>query len=157
MVNQNQNAKVNSATPVVMQPPRKLESPIEDKFNRYESSLQELRDKGEKEMAGLKGDIIRLQQAMTEQQQQTQYNMEMTNAEFRAIRAETHSQFQNMSTMFQDSLQKAIGSHDTQMHAQFEELKELMLNKAPRSSPAQKKHKGPENKNGPPNQPDDAL
>ena len=157
MTNQVKNARMNMATPVVMQPPRKLESPIEDKFNRYEATLQKLPDKGEKEMAGLRGDIVRLQNAMAGQQQQAQYNMEMTNAEFRAVRAETHSQFQNMSTMFQDSLQKAIGSHDSQMHAQFEELKELMMKKAPRSSPAQKKHKGPENNNGDPNQPGDAL
>ena len=157
MTSQVKNMRMNVTAPLVMQPPRKLESPIEDKFNRYEATLQEIRDKGEKEMAGLRGDIARLQTAMTEQQQQVQYNMEMTNAEFRAVRAETHSQLQNMSTMFQDSLQKAIGSHDTQMHAQFEELKELMMNKAPRSSPAQKKHKGPENKNGKADQPDDAL
>ena len=44
-------SKVN-VTPVLSQPPRKLEAPIEDRFNAHQTALQDLRDKGEKDVGG---------------------------------------------------------------------------------------------------------
>lgn len=127
------------ATPVLTQPPRKLEAPIEDRFNAHQSALQELRDKGEKDIEAIRGDIAKLEKTMQAQQQQVQYNMEMTNAEFKAIRSEASTQFQSITTTFQESLQKALQQHDHQMYNQFSELKQLMLNKGSKMSPPQKK------------------
>jgi hypothetical protein len=44
-----------------------------------------------------------------------------------------------ISTSFQESLQKTLHQHDQQMYNQFNELKQLMLNKEPKLSPPQKK------------------
>ena len=71
-----------------------------------------------------------------------QHNLEMTNAEFRAIRTETQQPLQTMSVTFQDSLQKTLQKHDQQMYNQFNELKQLMLQKDAKLSPPQKKQKG---------------
>ena len=127
------------AMPVVSQPPRKLEAPIEDRFMSHQNALQELREKSDKDVESLRSDIAKLEKSITAQQQQVQYNMEMTNAEFKAIRSEANDQLQMISTSFQESLQKTLHQHDQQMYNQFNELKQLMLNKEPKLSPPQKK------------------
>lgn len=101
---QSANHSRSVTAPVVTQPPRRLEAPIEDRFTQHQTAVQELREKGEKDTKALRSDIAKLERTITAQQQQVQYNLEMTNAEFRAVRSETQSHLQTLSTTFQDSL-----------------------------------------------------
>jgi hypothetical protein len=136
------NYNKTSTPAVVTQPPRRLEAPIEDRFNQHQTAIQELREKNDKDTEALRSDIAKLEKTITAQQQQVQLNMEMTNAEFRAVRTETQNHLQTLSTTFQDSLQKALQQHDHQMYNQFNELKQLMMGQEPKLSPPQKKPRG---------------
>ena len=136
------NQPKGGALQVQLQQPRRLEAPIEDRFNQQQSALQEMREKSDKDLESLRTDIAKLEKTICAQQQQVQHNLEMTNAEFRAIRTETQQHLQTMSVTFQDSLQKTLQKHDQQMYNQFNELKQLMLRKETKLSPPQKKQKG---------------
>ena len=131
-----------SLPPVATQPPRRLEAPIEDRFNQHQTAIQELREKNEKDTEALRSDIAKLEKTITAQQQQVQHNLEMTNAEFRAVRTETQNHLQTLSSTFQDTLQKALQQHDHQMYNQFNELKQLMMGQESKLSPPQKKSRG---------------
>eukprot|EP00435_Cladocopium_sp_Y103_P060985 s320_g22.t1 len=108
------------------QPPRKLESPIEDKFQRQDEQLQQMRDATEKEIKTLKDGMMKLEKIVDGQKMQIERNVETTAAEFRSLRADTSAQFQAMAEMFKDSLSNAIQAHDGAMNAQFGELKALI-------------------------------
>ena len=71
----------------------------------------------------------RLEQTVSEQGSQLRASNDQCKTGFAAIRAETQSQFGVMANMFQDSLQKALAGHDTEMSNQFAELKEMLLKK----------------------------
>ena len=73
-----------------------------------------------------------------------QTNMELTNAEFRALRTDTTNQFQALIGAFTESMKNSIAAQETQISMQFAELKDLMLtqqNAAVGVSPPQKKPK----------------
>ena len=124
-----------------VQPPRKVESPIEDKFQRQDDQIQALRADTQKELAVMRENVTRLEQAIESQKQTIDANMEMTTNEFATLRAETGNQFQVMADLFKDSLKTAIASHDSTMSAQFEELKSMIASGSNRSSPLPKKPK----------------
>ena len=140
MLSQPASLKKGPSAPSTM-PARKIESPIEDRFTQQQNALQDLRDKSEKDMESLKGDIAKLEKTISAQQQQMQQNQELNAAEFQAVRKESQTQLRVISTTFQESLQKALKQHDQQMYAQFNELKELMSSKGSKMSPPQKKQK----------------
>ena len=125
----------------VAQPPRRLESPIEDKFQRQEEQIQLVRQSAEKEILALREDMSKLEKMVDSQRMQIDSNMEATASEFHALRAETTDQFQSMAELFKDSLSSAIQVHDSAMSSQFMELKELIAANQTRASPPPKKAK----------------
>ena len=125
----------------VAPPPRKLESPIEDKFQRQEEQIHQLRTSAEKEILSLRDDMSKLEKALEDQKGVINTNMELTAQEFKTLRAETTNQFQVVTDMFKESLSSAIAAHDGAMSAQFSELKQLITSNSSRSSPLPKKMK----------------
>ena len=130
-------------TSVNVQPPRKLESPIEDRFARHDNALQDHKKHTERELDTLKESFGRIERGIDLQNTNIQSNMELTNAEFRAVRTETASQLQALTGVFTESLKTSIASQESQMSLQFAELKEMIMlkNSKSGSSPPQKKPK----------------
>eukprot|EP00435_Cladocopium_sp_Y103_P002187 s2876_g1.t1 len=137
----NQSLKMSTSGNVMTQPPRKLESPIEDKFQRQDEQLQSIRDDAEREIKCLKENMSRLEKVVDGQRIQMERNVETTASEFRSLRADTASQFQQMAEMFKDSLTNAIQAQNGSMNAQFSELKAMIASAPAKASPPQKKHK----------------
>lgn len=127
--------------PLMAQQPRKVEAPIEDRFQRHDAALQDLKAQTDKEISPLRENLSKVEKAVENQSIQMQVNMEQTNSEFKALRAETTSQFHAMTSSFADSLKSAITQHDSQMSVQFLELKQLIANRSSIQSPPQKKSK----------------
>ena len=125
----------------IVQPPRKVEAPIEDKFQRQDELIQQVRLDSQKEIAEIKGNVLRLEKALEAQKITVESNMETTAMEFDKLRMETGQQFQSMAELFKDSLTQAISAHDGTMAAQFAELKQMIAAGSSRGSPATKKHK----------------
>ena len=51
----------NAIQPTAAQPPRRLEAPIEDKFQRQEEQIQLVRESAEKEILALREDMSKLE------------------------------------------------------------------------------------------------
>ena len=138
----NQQSRV-AQVPLNAQPPRKLESPIEDRFARHDGALQDLRCHTDKEIESIRESLARMEKSVESQSMQMQSNLEQTNAEFKAIRTETANQFHAMSSMFAESLKTSIASQESQISSQFAELKEMIMMRSSGSgaSPPQKKPK----------------
>ena len=136
-----QAAALPKPSNVTVQPQRRLEAPIEDKFQRQEEQIHLLRTSAEKEIRALKDNMSKLEQAMEGQKLVIDANMEATAKEFKTLRSETQNQFQVVSELFKESLNSAIAAHDGAMSAQFDELKELISASASRGSPLPKKQK----------------
>ena len=131
----------NAGLQHVALPPRKIEAPIEDKFQRQDEQMQHIRDVTEKEIQSLKESVQKLEKAVEDQRHVIDHNMESTAGELRAIKADTTQQFQAMADIFRESLSSAISAHDGAMSAQFSEIK-AMISAGPSSvSPPPKKHK----------------
>ena len=123
------------------QPPRRVEAPIEDKFQRQEEQMQLIRDVTEKEILLLKESVQTLERAVEEQKFVIDQNMESTASEMRAMKADTTLQFQSMADIFRESLSNAIAAHDGAMNNQFNEIKALIAASPSAVSPPPKKHK----------------
>ena len=135
-------SSIFSAT--MAQPPRKPDSPIEDRFNRHDGALRELKQHTDQELEQLRESIARIEHNMEIQNTNMQANMEMTNAEFRTLRSETSNQLQALTGAFAESLKTAIASQESQLSVQFAELKEMIKTRSGGSSgvsPPQKKSK----------------
>ena len=133
------SSKTSQPVSFGVQPPRKLEAPIEDKFQRQEEQIQQVCQDAQKEVTALRENMDRLERALETQKQLIDTNMESTANEFATLRAETGNQFQVMADLFKDSLKTAISSHDSAMSPQFEELKAMIASSANRNSPLAKK------------------
>ena len=134
-------SKMLQITNPTLQPPRRVEAPIEDKFQRQDELIQQVRLDSQKEIAEIKGNVLRLEKALEAQKITVESNMETTAMEFDKLRMETGQQFQSMAELFKDSLTQAISAHDGTMAAQFAELKQMIAAGSSRGSPAPKKQK----------------
>ena len=131
-------------TASVAQPPRKLESPIEDRFARHDGALQDLKQHADQEISSLKESLAKLERNVEIQNVNIQSNMEQTNAEFRALRTDTANQLHAMTGAFTESLRTTIAAQESQMSSQFAELKDMIMHRVTSktsSSPPQKKPK----------------
>eukprot|EP00435_Cladocopium_sp_Y103_P029048 s3008_g7.t1 len=137
----NQPLKPMSSAQNMSQPPRKLESPIEDKFQRQDEQIQQFRSATEKEIQSLRDNMSKLEKVVEGQKTQMERNVETTASEFRSLRADTAAQFQTMAEMFKDSLSAAIQAHDGAMNAQFSEIKSMIAAGPSKLSPPSKKLK----------------
>jgi TolA-binding protein len=132
------------STPGV-QPPRKLESPIEDRFARHDSAVQALKQHTEHELGMLKESIAKIERSIEMQNANIQSNLELTNAEFKSLRTETSQQLQALTGAFTESLKSTIAAQETQLATQFAELKDMIKRRTGSAktgtSPPQKKSK----------------
>lgn len=132
------------STPVV-QPPRKLESPIEDRFARHDSAVQDLKQHTEHELGMLKESIAKIERSIEMQNANIQSNQELTNAEFKSLRTETSQQLEALTGAFTESLKSTIAAQETQLATQFAELKDMIKRRTGSAktgtSPPQKKSK----------------
>ena len=126
---------------IMAQQPRKIEAPIEDRFLRQDTALQDLKVQTDKVISQLRDSLSKVERAVENQSIQMQVNTEQTNNEFKTLRAEAASQFQAMTNSFAESLKSAITHHDSQMSVQFLELKQLISCRGSGQSPPQKKSK----------------
>eukprot|EP00435_Cladocopium_sp_Y103_P007279 s2444_g2.t1 len=76
-----QPSRANPISNVMTQPPRKLESPIEDKFQRQDEQLQSIRVDAEREIKCLKENMSRLEKVVDGQRVQMERNVETTASE----------------------------------------------------------------------------
>lgn len=130
---------------------RKIEAPIEDRFLKQATELQDMRERTERELTTMKESVQQLEKTIQQHGNQLQSNADQCRNEFAAIRAETQNQMGTMANMFQESLKQALSGHDQQMSTQFAEIKELLAGKAV-TSPLPKRAK-----NQPKDQDDSSL
>ena len=126
---------------IAAQPPRRVEAPIEDKFQRRDEQMQLIREVTEKEIMSLKESVQMLERAVEDQRGVIDQNLEFTTTELRALKADTTQQFQSMADIFRESLSTAIAAHDGAMNEQFNEIKALIAAAPSAVSPPPKKHK----------------
>ena len=129
---------VTAPAPIAL-PPRKIEAPIEDRFQRQDEQMQRIREVAEREIQSLKDNMQKLENIVEEQKEVIDMNMEANATEIRALKADTSQQFPNMTDIFKESLASAIHSHDAAMNAQFSEIKAMISSGPSIASPAQKK------------------
>ena len=133
---------ISAAVP--LQPARKLEGPIEDRFSRHDTALQNFKQHTDGELDALKESIQKIERSIECQNATIKANMEQTGAEFTTLRTETANQLQALTGAFTDSLKTSIAAQESQISVQFNELKDMIMaqqNKAVGSSPPQKKPK----------------
>jgi hypothetical protein len=139
------NAAMPSRPNPLAQPPRKLESPIEDRFARHDSAVQDLKQHTDQELGMLKESIAKIERNIEMQNNNIQSNMELTNAEFKSLRTETSQQLQALTGVFTESLKSTIAAQESQLATQFAELKDMIKCRSGPSktgtSPPQKKSK----------------
>ena len=118
---------------------RKLEAPIEDKFQRQDEQMQHMCEVMEREIKSLYDNMQRLEETVEEQKHVIEANMETTASEFHAMKAETNQQFQTMADVFKESLSSATKAHDGMMSAQFNEIKSMIAAGSSIKSPPPKR------------------
>ena len=121
-------ASHGSATvPSVISPPvqRRIEGPIETKFDQQQSEIQALKD-STKEMQVLKQDITEIQKALQVQSKNHEALRQDVTVECQKIRHETKEQMKTLSDTCADSLQQSLAQQDRQLMRQFDDLKELL-------------------------------
>lgn len=105
-LNQNSNVpKVVSSVPLV-QPPRKLEAPIEDKLQRLNEQMQHIREVTGREIKALQDGMLmqKLEKISEDQRLIIDSSMKPTASEFRALKAGTSQKFQSMADLCKESL-----------------------------------------------------
>ena len=111
---------------VIPQPvQRKIEGPIESKFQQQQVEIQTLKDSA-KEIQTIKQDIADMQTALQTQGRNHEALRQDVTAECQKIRNENKEQIKNLSNSFQESLQHSLAQQDRQLMRQFDDLKELL-------------------------------
>lgn len=129
---------VNAPTATALQP-RKIEAPIEDRFQSQDEQMQLIREVTEREIQSLKDNMQKLEKAVEDQKEIIDMNMKAAASEIRALKTDTSQQFLNMADIFKESLANAIHTHDAAMNAQFSEIKAMISSGPSIASPPQKK------------------
>jgi len=118
---------------------RKIEAPIEDRFQSQDEQMQLIREVMEREIQSLKDNMQNLEKTVEDQKEIIDMNMEAAASEIRALKTDTSQQFLNMADVFKESLASAIHMHDAAMNAQFSEIKAMISSRSSVASPPQKK------------------
>lgn len=123
------NPTSHGSTPapsIISQPvQRKIEGPIETKFEQQQLEIQTLKDSA-KEMQVLKQDITEIQKALQVQSKNHDALRQDVTVERQKIRHETKEQMKTLSDTFQESLAQSLAQQDRQLMRQFDDLKELL-------------------------------
>ena len=127
------NTRTQNAMPPAIT--RKLEAPIEERFDMQQKRVEELQ-------ADTKKQIDELKASMLGMQSQVETNQSQVKAEFAAVRQETAQQFKEFSSSFGESLKQAMSRQDSALSSQLSELKQMLLS---RPTPAKKAKSAPPN------------
>ena len=124
----NPSSATGSAAASAISPPiqRKIEGPIETKFQQQQADIQNLKDSSSKEMQAIKQNITDMQKALQSQTSNQDALRQEVTMEFQKIRHETKDQIKTLSDTFHDSLQQSLAQQDRQLMRQFDDLKELL-------------------------------
>ena len=114
---------VSSSIPTPVQ--RKIEGPIETKFQQQQSEIQALKDSN-KEIQTIKQNIADMQNALQQQTHNHEVLRQDVTIECQKIRHENQEQIKTLSNSFQETLQQSLAQQDRQLMRQFDDLKELL-------------------------------
>lgn len=114
---------------------RKLEGPIETRFQQQEKDIQNVKETT-KDIETIKHDIAQLKDAIENQQKRQDQHRQEVSHDFKKIRQETTDQVNALAASFQDSLSNSAAQQERSMMSQFAELKAMLCEK-----PALQAHK----------------
>ena len=117
---------------------RKLEGPIQSRFQQQNQEIQQLKD-ATQDIEAMKKDIVDLRQAMDSQKQMAEDHQKAVKVEFQQIRTEAKEQIASLTTSFESSLAQSISHQEKQMMNQFAELKTLLWNDRHLNHPRKRK------------------
>ncbi len=119
---------------------RVVEAPLEDRFKRMTEDIEKNNEACDAKIRDMQSQMQDLSKKFDQQEVHMQNQEEAVKQEFVLVRAETATQFKNMTETFQRSLTSSLSKQDQQINSQFAELRNLLLQKP---NPAKKAKAGP--------------
>ena len=116
----NQGAKSSTASGSNI--PRKVQAPVEERFQHQQEEFAALKEQTSKQIEDLK-------QGMQTMQMNLDTHKSQVKDEFDMVRNETKQQFQHLNDSFTETLRGAMQKQDTALGSQIAELKNLLLNR----------------------------
>ena len=108
---------------------RKIEAPIEDRFQSQQTDFQTLRDETSKQIEAIRTDMKAMQDNFGSAVQNFEQHQGKVQVEFQKIRTETQKQFTGLGQTFGETLKQAMSQQDSSIAAQIAGLKELLTNR----------------------------
>eukprot|EP00438_Fugacium_kawagutii_P020796 Skav230553 [mRNA] locus=scaffold2019:94424:99316:- [translate_table: standard] len=122
--------------PMQSVPQRKVDAPIESRFQAQDDALEAHKQSTAEAMAKMQNDIKTLQAVAQNTSNRVEANQKSTEAEFHALKSQTAQSFKEMQKSFQASLAQSLKSHETHVSGQFDEIKHLLMqDKADQGTP----------------------
>eukprot|EP00438_Fugacium_kawagutii_P032091 Skav202512 [mRNA] locus=scaffold1359:169685:175086:- [translate_table: standard] len=122
--------------------PRKVEGPIEDRFQAQDDNLKQLRQDTQQQLDQIRTDLSMMSEGLTLQNARIDANQAAVETEFQLVRQETSDQFTALAQTFKTSLSQSLENQDNKIQLQFGELKKLLTDRP--TKPPKKKAKGAE-------------
>eukprot|EP00438_Fugacium_kawagutii_P020277 Skav227634 [mRNA] locus=scaffold3692:118850:119815:- [translate_table: standard] len=122
--------------------PRKVEGPIEDRFQAQDDNLKQLRQDTQQQLDQIRTDLSMMSERLTLQNARIDANQAAVETEFQLVRQETSDQFTALAQTFKTSLSQSLENQDNKIQLQFGELKKLLTDRP--TKPPKKKAKGAE-------------
>eukprot|EP00438_Fugacium_kawagutii_P001412 Skav219712 [mRNA] locus=scaffold776:265808:271030:+ [translate_table: standard] len=117
--------------------PRRVEAPIEDRFQAQEASIRKLRDDTENQLEQMRSDMKSISEGVSLQAARMDTHQAAVETEFQLLRQETSDQFTALAQNFQSSLVQSLQQQDNKIQVQFSELKQLLSDR-PYKAPKKK-------------------
>ena len=118
-----------SSQPLASAVTRKIEAPIEDRFQSQQQDFQTLRDETNKQIAAMRTDMKSMQDHFGKAVHNFEQQQDKVQVEFQKIRSETQKQFAELGQTFGDALKQAMSQQDSSIAAQIAGLKDLLTNR----------------------------
>ncbi len=131
------NASSTALPPAVA---KKMEASIEQKFDQQFQEIQAVKTDNTKEIEMMRQDVQKLRETVEKQAAHHQTHCQFVEKEFTKVRHETEDRFNGMKNAFQDSLSSAMDRQESKMMNQFNELRNILLE---RPNPAKKAKSAP--------------
>ena len=88
--------------------------------------IQSVKDATDKDVKQLQQDMHELKEVVAKQSVAFDRQAKHNESEFKAIRAESRSQLEHLSTSLKDSLKNSLAKQDQTMNSQFQDIKNLL-------------------------------
>eukprot|EP00438_Fugacium_kawagutii_P003389 Skav226331 [mRNA] locus=scaffold4486:74102:79288:+ [translate_table: standard] len=125
----NHFAAVGSTPAPAHVPPRKVEAPLESRFQAQSDAIESLKQQSQEKIAQLQSDVTKLKESMVKTSETVVSNHQQINQDFASFRKETADQFTNMHNVFQKSLNQSMQVHEKHVSRQFDEIKDLLTSR----------------------------